>query len=290
MKKNLRANACYYSFFLSKYWETVQIYLLILYTIIIAISVQLISCTPTGYTAADPVKNKQIALACSKYITGNPDYFQPPDQPGDLPTTKYTDGCVAWTPSIAYGNPPVIFNIDNYLTRLKNATISQQTSWDQYLRGANCGFPGYVVDPITQNPPQEYQAGFVCYAIVYNALKDAGFADSYWGIGTPLNCDAIVQALDEVTDYNDAKIGDIVAYQWIVGPSVDHIGVITSMNGTTNPKENWKVISCIGTSQVFNWGAKPTKLGVFGNQSDGGLYTNWPDIWKNWTFKIYRAN
>lgn len=292
MKNNPNYVALFNTSFFYDYLKIAKINIFIFLIIGIVISFHLISCGAAGDQTTDLSKNKQIATSCKKYISGNPSYFQPPDQPSDVPTTQYTDGCVAWTPSIEYGNPLVTANLDNYQTRLKNATIMQQTSWNQYLRDTNCGFPGYVVDPSTneQNPPQEYQAGFVCYAIVYNALNDAGFANNYWGTGTPLSCDAIVQALNEITNYDSVKIGDIVAYKWIEGPSVNHIGVITSMNGTTNPKENWKVISCIGTSQVFNWGAKPTKLGVFGNQSDGGLYLNWPDAWKNWTFKIYRAN
>ena len=136
-------------------------------------------------------------------------------------------------------------------------------------------------------PLPEHQAGFVCYAIVYNALIDAEF--NYWGSGTPSNCDAILFPLQQVVNTDSAKIGDIVAYYWLgpSDPTCEHIGVITQINGS-DIKNDWHIISSIGTKEIFEWGAKPTRLGVFG-KTPSGDFTIWDPDWDNWSYKIYHA-
>jgi hypothetical protein len=283
MKNNLRAMPITIPLFLCKYRKTVQSKLLILYTIIITISVQLISCDQT-VKPIDPAKNKQIALACNKYIKGNPSYFPPPGPFQSDPSVQYADGRVAWTASIQFGNPIETANLDNYQTRLNNATIKNQTNWSQYKMTTNCGFPGLQIDQNTYNPPLDYQAGFICYAIPYNAIIDAGFKcyDNF----IPGNCQDLVSKLTLYPVYQ-ARIGDIVAYSFRNNGTIDHVGVIVDTSDA-DPK-NWMVISSIGIIEIFEYGASIKRLGVFGSKANGGEFNTWDPALDNWTFTIYGA-
>ncbi len=244
------------------------------------------SCVSSENTPNDPSENQKIANEVVKYLEGCPAFFMPPVYGTNNGTIKNVSGAVAWTPSGLTGNPAQPETKINYISRLNLATISNQTSWNDYQSIANSGYPGYLIG-ITQYPSYTYQAGFVCYSLVYNTFKDAGH--DIWS-NFPINVDVLVSQLTEYT-VNNARVGDVVVFNWdnsaATGTWWDHAGVIVDRSAS-NPND-WLIVSSIGLVEIFNWGAKKTRIHVFGS-TNGGEFSNWDPALENWSYAIYGRN
>ncbi len=239
------------------------------------------SCTKT--TPSDPTGNTKIALEANKYLTGCPTFFMPPIVGWSDGTQKNQSGAVAWTSNGITGNPGMVETKNRYIERLSLSSVANQTSWIQYQQIAGGGFPG--VNNNTPNP--EYQTGFVCYSLVYNSFKDAGYSNLWSSF--PIDTDKLVEVLTEYPA-SQARVGDVVVFNWDNGFSPtwwDHAGIIVNIDAA-DPK-NWLIVSSLGWIEIFNWGAQKTRLGVFGT-TNGGQMTYWPPDLENWTVKVYGSN
>jgi len=233
------------------------------------------SCTASR--PLDPTDNEKIVLSAKALQYGFPFYYIHPGawRPQNNDLVESTRGTVAWTPSPRVGNNYQLDDKETYIRRLENASIPLQSSYNEYQQKDDAGFPGmytYVNNVYYEEPEAKYQAGYVCYAYVARAMKDAGITliqgDPY-GIGYLL-----VQCI-EIIDINptNVKPGDFVVYDYGSGSYSDHIAIITEVIGTD--PENWGIISCNGLVEVFEWGVNETKLGAFQNTTDGGLFDWW---------------
>jgi len=93
-----------------------------------------------------------------------------------------------------------------------------------------------------------------------------------------------------IDDNNYVTPGDLIFYNFDnknEPPTYEfeHVAILVEKNGS-DPKQ-WKVVHSNGSVEVFEWGARRTRLGTFGLKSNGGDYNNWNPLWNNWTFKIY---
>jgi hypothetical protein len=89
---------------------------------------------------------------------------------------------------------------------------------------------------------------------------------------------------------SEADVGDLVFFNWDdeLSPEFEHIGIIVEKIGGSGEIRDWKIVSSNGTIEIMEWGAKKTRLGVWGI-TNGGEYTHWNPAWEGWTFKIYRV-
>lgn len=229
----------------------------------------------------DPTIQLKIANEANKYLYDCPEFFMPPVFGNTNGTLKNQLGAVAWTPSGVTGNPSMVETKERYISRLTLATQENQTSWFEYQQLQNSGYPGMD----NANPEITYQTGFVCYSIVYNAFKSAGY--NLWST-FPVNCDALIE---EMTEYSieEAVVGDVVVFNWdnsygTTGTWWDHAGIIVNKDAT-DPKD-WLIVSSLGIIEIFKYGAKKSRLGVFGS-TNGGEFTSWDPDLENWSYKIF---
>lgn len=237
----------------------------------------------------NPNGTPEVASKVKEYLKGCPDFFIPPVFGNESGTIKNQTGAVAWTPSGLTGNPQKVDNKQEYIERINNATRKDivQDNWIQYICTSNsCGYPGYVDGPV-QIPAYDYQAGFVCYSLVYRAYKDANL----WEGNPPLSCNYITDNVhfSELTNLSDAIVGDLVAFNWDndIQSTFEHVGILTATDNNTENVKNWTIVSSLGVVEIFKYGAKSTRLGVFGT-TNGGEFTHWGSFWENWTFKIFK--
>ncbi len=238
------------------------------------------SCEPVVETGANDleINKKIVAIAysltndCPAYFI-HPDVYDPPNEP-DL--VKSDRGQVAWTPTGIMGASPTGYFLeskDTFIRRLNKASVSEQTSYSQYQQIQDAGFPGMVDNDGVQFPDRFYQAGFVCYAYVTRAIRDAGIT-----INNSLSVDETIDQLMKISIINatTVKTGDIVAYDFNNNGEWDHCGVINVVDG--NNPEDWTVFSSNGLVELFEYGATETRLGVFQSPENGGYFTWWGDL------------
>lgn len=173
-----------------------------------------ISCVPKEI-ANDTTKNQKIANEVVKYLEDCPSFFLPPSplDPFANGIEQNKTGAVAWTPSGLVGSPWQVDTKEEYIQRINKASVSNQTNWNQYQSISGRGFPGYEDTPGgTQHPEDTYQAGYVCYALVYRAVVESDFDP--WG-NFPTDCDELISSVN-LHYYPDsqAHVGDIVVYDW----------------------------------------------------------------------------
>jgi len=142
-----------------------------------------IGCGGGGETTYDPSGNQRIAQEAGKFLYGCPNFFLPPGDipgPGVMGSDPYQQNltsAVAWCPTILVGNPLGPPTKNGYIGSLNLAAINNQTSWYDYQEingNPPSGYPGFLWGGVYY-PSQTYQNGFVCYALVYRAILDAGF-------------------------------------------------------------------------------------------------------------------
>ena len=237
---------------------------------------------------SDPNGTPEVASKVKEYLKDCPDFFIPPVFGNESGTIKNQTGAVAWTPSGLTGNPPKVDSKQEYIEKIKNATRKDitQTNCNQY---ATVGYPGYFDDYYkVQVPTYELQAGFVCYALVYRAYKDANLFGNY---PAPTSCNLITDNIhfSEVLNLSEAMVGDVVAFKWENdgGSIFDHVGILTKTDNNGTNAKNWEIVSSLGMVEIFKYGAKLTRLGVFGS-TNGGNFISWPSSLENWSFKIFK--
>jgi len=122
--------------------------------LLISIVATLVGCTSTNYTQ-DPGNgtegNFRVAKEVNKFTKDCPKYFIPDNvvqPPPPLAPIIYNDGAVAWTPSGLVGEQLQVDDKENYIKRLNNATVTNQTSYSQYQLISGGGFPGGYHLPI----------------------------------------------------------------------------------------------------------------------------------------------
>ncbi|MDI6804628.1 MAG: hypothetical protein QME58_12420 [Bacteroidota bacterium] len=246
-----------------------------------------IGCTVNNLTV-DPPPNKKIADAVRKYLWGCPEFFIPPRE-GTNGTQKNTVGTVAWTPSSRVGKFSSIENKYNYIQKIQQASVDNQTNYSQYLESEGTGFPGYFWrenGEDKQFPHPTYQAGFVCYILVYNGIVGAGIN---YPIDAPLGVGDLLDRL-KLTNATSVAVGDVVLYDFDRNNFFDHAGIITDISsGTGGNGKDFKVISSIGIVEHFLWGAAEKRVRVFGDKQSGGDFNNWhPDL-NNYIYEFFKV-
>lgn len=154
-------------------------------------------------------------------------------------------------------NSPLV----SFRQRIKNSSIEDQSTWLQYgCVGAAkpCGFP-------FGSCAENEDAGMVCFSLIVNAMKDAGYSFSE-DVGS---CDYFDSHYSEVTGI--VLPGDIVLYDWNQDGAYDHSGIITGNTAAADPKF-FNVISVTNILREFNLGAAEKRLGIFEDllPSEGG--------------------
>jgi len=238
-----------------------------------------------GNDAVDPPANEKIVSIAYSLTDGCPAYFIPLEVYNPTDLVKSDRGRVAWTPTGIMGASPTGYFLeskDTFIRRLNNASIPDQTSYSQYQQIQGAGFPGMVDDNGVQSPDRFYQAGFVCYAYVTRAIRDAGFT-----ITNPASVDELINQLTKINIINatTVKTGDIVAYDFDNDGVWDHCGVINNVDGENI--EDWTVFSSIGLVELFEYGATETRLGVFRTPENGGYFTWWEESGLTLYYEIY---
>ncbi|MGE5436944.1 MAG: hypothetical protein ACM3O3_06925 [Syntrophothermus sp.] len=259
-----------------------DLYYVILISFIL-LSLLIISCIPPPPKVSDPSTNAKVAGKAGAYLYGCPDYYYPPVF-NNTGTTKSLHGAVSWNVSIYVGDPQFIDTKGTFINRLNKATDKEKTnSYNTYVKADGAGFPGYLDGTSQGFPERKYQTGFVCYALLYRAITDAGFS-----MNVPLSVTDVLNGRAELGPEETAYPGDIVAYDFDNDNVYDHVGILTEVKGVN--KKDWKAISSIGIVEIFQYGAAETRVGVFGDSSVGGEFNVWNPSWNNYTIKIFRLN
>lgn len=241
---------------------------------------------------ADPVGSIRIANEAEKFLYDGPDFFLPPSNVpgpgvfGSDPTEKNQTTAVAWCPTILVGNPLGPETKNGYIARLTLAGVENQTSWHEYqeeMGNPPSGYPGFLWEGVTYYPLQTYQTGFVCYSLVYRAILDAGF--NPFNI-LPGSCNSLTNRLVGPNS-GDPQTGDIVAYDFDLDGIYDHLGILVNIAGQN--QNDWLVVSSIGLVEIFEYGAKKRRLGVFGT-INGGEFSTWNPNWENWDKDFFYVN
>jgi hypothetical protein len=196
-------------------------------------------------------------------------------------------GAVSWAPTGGIVPPPGggVFTQETRATfneKIRLATKPNQTHWNEYSTSPVATGAGW---PQRQSGSGQYTnlAGFVCYALVANALEDAGYSIEADDV---LDSDYFFALYPEVT--GNVQVGDIVLYEFnspFPNPQWEHTGVITSVS--SGNQSQFSVVSSLGVAQHFSYGAAQKRLGVFGTAPYGGEFTSWP--WPQpYTIRIVR--
>lgn len=252
---------------------------------VVLVTVIIGGCGSTNYTQ-DPGNttegNYRVQKEIYKFTKDCPKYFIPDSAAQTtIPPITSNTGSVAWTPVGFVGEQLQVDDKETYIKRLNNATITNQTSYSQYQNVSSAGYPGWVGEKYW-GPAPEYQAGYVCFALVYRAFIDAGYSVT---TGLTFNSDTFLNNNNFVrVQTNDIKVGDVIAYDWDNNSSYDHLGIITNTSYSTS--SDYSVISSIGIVEFFRYGAKETRVGVFNTPSNGGAFSWWQ--YPNYTAHYYR--
>ncbi len=246
---------------------------LVLILLLIFVKLFLQSCRSSKPN--DFVDNPQkIVKAVNSYLSGCPDFFYNPSfwKPPGWTEVKNKTGAVAWTSSGVVSCDYHIETKSSYITRLNNATISNQQSYSEYVKNCSSGFPGIKIGSY-DDPEAKYQAGFVCYVLTHNAYNDAGFPMvtpiMYWNPKIFLEDNHF----RKLSEKDIVRVGDIVAYDFNNDNIYDHLGIIVDISA--NNKRNWKVVSATGLLDVFKCSAVTHRLGIFATPDSGGAFSWW---------------
>lgn len=90
-----------------------------------------------------------------------------------------------------------------------------------------------------------------------------------------------------LTDLDSARVGDVVAFDWEGDGDYEHVGIITKRDNNISNIRNWSIVSSLGVVEIFEYGAKLTRLGVFGSRNSGGDFNRWNPAFDNWKFNIF---
>lgn len=248
------------------------------------------ACQPQVITN-DPSGAVKIARKAEQYLIGCPDFFIPPVE-GTDGTLQNKTGAVAWCPTMIVGNPPNTENKSSYITRLNLAKEQEQTNWSQYKKiygSPSSGYPGYYYYDNQQQlvlvPERIYQAGFICYSLVYNSIIDAGYSP-FNQIPLSVN-DLLNRLVGPFTTTDDRYEGDIIAYNWDLDEIYDHVGILVDKSSAT--ANDWKVVSSIGIIEIFKYGAQKRRAHVFGS-TNGGEFQFWPTQYENYSTVYFYVN
>lgn len=254
-------------------------------------------------TDNDFSKQQMIALRAEDLLTGSPEFFIPEDLvepervfwPPNITTKINSTGSVSWSYD---GYVPVQgdwkpIEKSLYISRLNKSIVNNQGTYSEYEMVSGSGFAGYYWnenDIYYYFPPREFQNGFVCWALVYDAVKKAGFNwQTLGGVGFISNS----SRTEEILDINLVGVGDIVIYDWTPdfndGSDAYHTGIITDVSDKSNNGKNFKVVSSIGLVEIFLWGARETKVGVFGSIPNDGEFEYWNPTYDDYDVLFYKA-
>jgi hypothetical protein len=157
------------------------------------------------------------------------------------------------------------------------ARYPNQTNWSQYSFSAS--------DPRARWPQplgaaNDHKAGFVCYLLVAQAMKDAGFDIN------PSEVGSVDWFLRYPVVSGPVQPGDLVLYDFNTPPAYDHLGVITDVSAPD--QDHFSVVSSIGVVEHFSYGGAEKRLGIFGSTNTGGDFTVWNPDWEPVSKRIVR--
>lgn len=227
----------------------------------------------TSRLGDDPQRNKRLVSAARSYLHQPWDWFIPPAARvfgGGDGTLKNTSGAVAWANNGLLNPDGGHETIESFNHKIYWARKEDQSSWYEYFDNPwqDAGWPGGMYeDPGINN----YKAGFICYALVAQALKDAGYDIDPELI---VSSDWFADQYPSVT--GTAQVGDIVLYDFRrTGelPIWQHVGIITDI--TSGDPAHYSVVSSIGIVEHFLYGAAEKRLGIFGSAATGGDFSEW---------------
>ncbi|MBS4028169.1 MAG: CHAP domain-containing protein [Ignavibacteriales bacterium] len=240
------------------------------------------NCNPST-VPADPPKNKQLVSQAKLYLRTAWRWFIPDSTRvfGGGNGTQFNDNAVCWANNgllNLYGGHETI---SSFNTHMYYALKDNQTKWSQYFPtfSDSAGWPGGEFPEYYNNA---HKAGFICYALVADALQDAGYGID---ADTIYSCDWFLR-YPIVT--GSAQEGDIVLYDFDRDSSYDHVGIIVDVSGGN--QDNYMVISSIGIVEHFKYGAAKKRLGIFGSATSGGDFTTWNPLWEPINKLIVRSN
>ncbi len=232
----------------------------------------------------------KIARQSEQYLLGCPDFFIPPVE-GSSGNLQNQTGAVGWCPTMLVGNQLITEKKSDYITRLNLAKVENQTNWSQYQQidgSPTSGYPGYYYYNGPQTvyvPERTYQAGFICYSLVYHSIIDANYSPFNQ---IPLEVDDLVNRLagPDTSTINRLE-GDIVAYDWDLDGIYDHVGVLVDKSPSL--ADDWKVVSSNGIVEIFKYGAQKRRAHVFGT-TKGGEFPFWPPEYENYCTVYFYVN
>jgi len=217
-------------------------------------------------------------MQARSYLTGCQNWFIPPYHPypsdtnykvvgGGDGTLKNTSGAYPWADVGLLNGDTVQETKDHCYEQIYYATKPSQNNWSLYNTppvDSRAGWPAGVA----WNPSIQNKAGFVCYALVAQGLKEAGYNIVPNDV---LSTDWFANNYPVVT--GSVQIGDLVLYDFNRNRSYDHVGIITDVSATD--QDHYLVVSSIGIVEYFSWGVAEKRLGIFGDSANGGDFTSW---------------
>lgn len=273
------------------------------YTIVVYIS-QSPPGSVTFHWSEGISNNVAIVNKAREMKQGNPRFFEPPCVYNNYNLSIINiSGSVGWTWSFA------LPTVSTYRSRLTNALTSNPSDWFGYdCSGSNQnnGFP-YPNPSVTTSQiynhygnPFNCNAGFPCFAFVYEAARQAGYTLPY----APQNAGHFMRDYGTVP-LSNRQVGDLVLYNIDRSNNInqtyldfsDHAAIITEVN-SSNLRQD-RVISCFGYDEFFKFGIYECYLwdfhsninphptgtrGIFRPDTQQGGYwdTNPETGWDNW--------
>lgn len=254
--------------------------------VILLLLFTLASCSVEN-TTQDVVDDELLVAETKNFLYGNPTYFIPPGASPEDDGSRSTYKQVCWTPSGLVGQNDRVDELFQYRLRLDRASPNNQTHYSQYQIGNDGGYPGIILNGI-QQPDRLHQAGYVCYALVFDIFNNANIQ-----CNLPLgdfNPENFLEAnnFTQITQ-SDIRVGDVVVYDWDSNLNTyEHIGIIIERNN--NNLNESTIVSSIGISYLyFSWGATRSYIDSFGRPENGGVIDWWPLTFSN-TIHYYRKN
>ncbi len=231
----------------------------------------------TSGTGSDKTRGQVLAQRARNYLSNSWDWFIPPAPSvwrGGDGSLRNQSGAYPWADQ-NLGETRTTCN-----DKLSYARRPSQSNWSQYAQSASEPRAGWPQPPGASN---DHKAGFVCYLLVAQAMKDAGFEinpnqvpNADWFLRYPVVSGAV-------------QVGDIVLYDFHTpnsSPVWEHIGIITDVSAGN--QNQYSVVSSIGIVEHFSYGGAEKRLGIFGSAATGGDFSEWNSAWEPASLRIVR--
>jgi cell wall-associated NlpC family hydrolase len=254
-------------------------------TLVVTLSAVIFTCLGNGcgedtsVATQDMTIEERFVYNAGKHLTESKRWLIPPDSVvagGGDGKTANSWGAVAYSYEYGIGPGPShesIISFNDKLNLSSDPSPELQNDWHDYKKVSEGGFPGGVYP---------YAAGFCCWCLVWRAANAAGYSVD------PM-CDADCYATSyqiinpDSPDYDEIKIGDIVAYDFDNDDTFDHVGVIS--DNSSIYWQDYYSINILGYAEVFWYGASQLELDVFNEEN----FVDWPyGDWGEYTVRIVR--